>query len=71
MIEALGGTPVGLPPGAVYENAEKGVIDGAVFTWDTMASFKLAEVIKHHLDARLCHHLLVPDEPEEPRRLAR
>jgi TRAP-type C4-dicarboxylate transport system substrate-binding protein len=51
MIEALGGTPVGLPPGAVYENAEKGVIDGAVFTWDTMASFKLAEVLKHHLDA--------------------
>ncbi len=52
MIEALGGTPVGLPPGAVCENAEKGVIDGAVFTWDTMASFKLAEVMKHHLDAR-------------------
>lgn len=53
MIEALGGNPVGLPPGAVYENAEKGVIDGAVFTWDTMASFNLAEVMKHHLDANL------------------
>ena len=52
MIEALGGNPVGLPPGAVYENAEKGVIDGAVFTWDTMASFNLAEVMKHHLDAK-------------------
>lgn len=51
MVEALGGTPVGLPPGAVYENAEKSVIDGAVFTWDTMDSFKLAEVMKHHLDA--------------------
>lgn len=52
MIGALGGNPVGLPPGAVYENAEKGVIDGAVFTWDTMASFNLAEVMKHHLDAK-------------------
>lgn len=52
MIEALGGNPVGLPPGAVYENAEKGVIDGAVFTWDTMASFNLAEVMNHHLDAK-------------------
>lgn len=51
MIAALGGNPVGLPPGAVYENAEKGVIDGAVFTWDTMASFNLAEVMKYHLDA--------------------
>lgn len=52
MVEALGGTPVGLPPGAVYENAEKGVIDGAVFTWDTMQSFNLAEVMNHHLDAK-------------------
>jgi TRAP-type C4-dicarboxylate transport system substrate-binding protein len=52
-IEALGGTPVGLPPGDVYENAEKGVIDGAVFTWDTMASFNLAEVLNYHLDAQM------------------
>jgi len=52
MLGALGANPIGLPPGAVYENAEKGVIDGAVFTWDTMASFNLAEVMKHHLDAK-------------------
>jgi TRAP-type C4-dicarboxylate transport system substrate-binding protein len=52
MLMALGANPVGLPPGEVYENAEKGVIDGAVFTWDTMESFKLAEVMKHHLDAK-------------------
>lgn len=52
MIGALGGNPVGLPPGAVYENAEKGVIDGAVFTWDTMQAFNLAEVMKYHLDAK-------------------
>ncbi|PVB62418.1 TRAP transporter substrate-binding protein [Labrenzia sp. 011] len=52
MLEALGATPQGMPPGAVYENAQKGVIDGAAFTWDTMASFKLAEVMKHHLDAK-------------------
>ncbi|ETX12124.1 C4-dicarboxylate ABC transporter [Marinomonas ushuaiensis DSM 15871] len=52
MIKALGGDPVGLPPGNVYENAEKGVIDGAVFTWDTMDSFNLAEVMKYHLDAK-------------------
>jgi TRAP-type C4-dicarboxylate transport system substrate-binding protein len=52
-IAALGGAPVGLPPGDVYENAEKGVIDGAVFTWDTMASFNLAEVLNYHLDAQM------------------
>lgn len=51
MLEQLGAVPVGLPPGAVYENMEKGVIDGAAFTWDTMDSFKLAEITKYHLDA--------------------
>lgn len=53
MVAALGATPIGLPPGAVYENAEKGVIDGAVFTWDTMVSFNLAEVMNYHLDGRI------------------
>jgi len=52
MLEYLGATPVGLPPGQVYENTQKGVIDGAAFTWDTMASFNLAEVMKHHTDAK-------------------
>jgi len=52
MLTYLGAVPVGLPPGAVYENMEKGVIDGAIFTWDAMDSFKLAEVTKYHLDAK-------------------
>jgi len=53
MVSYLGGTPVGLPAGAVYENAQKSVIDGAIFTWDTMDSFKLVEVMNHHLDAKI------------------
>lgn len=52
MLGALGATPVGMPPGKVYENTQKGVIDGAAFTWDTMQSFKLSEVMKHHTDAK-------------------
>lgn len=52
MVKYLGGTPVGLPPGAVYENVQKGVIDGFVFPWDPLNSFKLAELTKFHLDAR-------------------
>jgi TRAP-type C4-dicarboxylate transport system substrate-binding protein len=52
MIKFLGGTPVGLPPGAVYENVQKGVIDGFVFPWDPLNSYKLAELTKFHLDAR-------------------
>ena len=52
MLTYLGAVPVGLPPGAVYENLEKGVIDGTGFTWDAMDSFKLADVTKYHLDAK-------------------
>lgn len=52
MLQQLGATPVGLPPGDVYENLQRGVIDGAVFPWDPINSFRLFEVTKYHLDAR-------------------
>src|SRR5699024_10532555 len=29
----LGATPVGMPPGEVYEGLQRGVIDGAAFPW--------------------------------------
>lgn len=52
MIAYLGGTPVGLPPAQVYENLQKGVIDGTVFTWDAVGAFRLNEVLNYHTDAR-------------------
>jgi TRAP-type C4-dicarboxylate transport system substrate-binding protein len=52
MLEALGAIPVGLPPAQIYESLQKGVIDGLVMPWDPMHSFKLAELINYHLDAR-------------------
>jgi TRAP-type C4-dicarboxylate transport system substrate-binding protein len=52
MLEQLGAIPQGLPPGEVYEQLQKGVIDGTVFPWDPIASFNLVEVLNHHLDAR-------------------
>jgi TRAP-type C4-dicarboxylate transport system substrate-binding protein len=52
MLEHLGAIPQGMPPGQVYENLEKGVIDGTVFPWDPVKSFRLAEVLDYHLDAR-------------------
>ena len=51
MLSHLGATPQGLPPGEVYENLQRGVIDGTVFPWDPVASFGLNEVLNHHLDA--------------------
>ncbi len=52
MLEHLGATPVGLPPDQVYENLQKGAIDGTVFPWDAVGAFRLYEVLDHHLDAR-------------------
>ncbi len=51
MLTYLGAVPQGLPPGEVYENVQKGVIDGTVFPWDPIKSFGLNEVLNYHLDA--------------------
>ena len=52
MLKQLGATPVGLPPTQVYENLQKGVIDGNVFPYEAVNSFKLYEVLGYHLDAK-------------------
>ncbi|NVJ92600.1 MAG: TRAP transporter substrate-binding protein [Methylocystaceae bacterium] len=52
MMKALGATPVGLPPTQVYENLQKGVLDGAVFPYEAVNGFKLYEVLDYHLDAK-------------------
>ncbi|MFV0385564.1 TRAP transporter substrate-binding protein [Paracoccus sp. (in: a-proteobacteria)] len=50
MLTYLGADPQGLPPGEVYENIQRGVLDGTVFPWDPVKSFGLNEVVDHHLD---------------------
>lgn len=52
MLQQLGATPVGLPPTQVYENLQKGVIDGNVFPYEAVHGFKLYEVLGYHLDAK-------------------
>ncbi len=51
MLEHLGAEPQGMPPGQVYENIDRGVIDGTVFPWDPVKSFNLNEVLNYHLEA--------------------
>ncbi|SDI37617.1 TRAP transporter substrate-binding protein [Propionivibrio dicarboxylicus] len=46
----IGSVPVNMPPVQVYESLEKGVIDGTVFAWDPIASYRLAEVLDNHVD---------------------
>ena len=51
MLEFLGASPVGMPPGQVYENMQRGTLDGAAFPWDPVRAFKLGEVSKFHCEA--------------------
>jgi TRAP-type transport system periplasmic protein len=53
MLEFLGASPVGMPPGQVYENMQRGVLDGAAFPWDPVRAFKLGEVSRFHSDLGL------------------
>ncbi|MFP6851031.1 MAG: TRAP transporter substrate-binding protein [Pseudomonas sp.] len=47
-IESLGATPVSMPPAQMTEAISKGVVDGAVATWEVVAPTKLDEVTKFH-----------------------
>ncbi|MGE0808328.1 MAG: TRAP transporter substrate-binding protein [Burkholderiaceae bacterium] len=53
MLEFLGASPVGMPPGQVYEAMQKGTLDGAAFPWDPVRAFKLGEVARFHSDLHL------------------
>jgi TRAP-type C4-dicarboxylate transport system substrate-binding protein len=53
MLEFLGASPVGMPPGQVYEGMQRGTLDGAAFPWDPVRAFKLGEVSRFHLDIGL------------------
>ena len=48
MLTQLGAVPVGMPPGAAYEQIDKGVIDGACFPWDPVRAFRIDEVTRFH-----------------------
>ncbi|MCA8868332.1 MAG: TRAP transporter substrate-binding protein [Rhodobacteraceae bacterium] len=52
MLEYLGASPVGLPPSAIYENLQKGTLDGVVTTWDLVGAIKANELLKYHTDAK-------------------
>ncbi|MEW5423232.1 TRAP transporter substrate-binding protein [Amorphus sp. 3PC139-8] len=50
LLDELGAEPVGLPAPAIYENLERGVIDGYMITWESVVAFRLAELTKYHTD---------------------
>lgn len=50
MMSAAGAVPVTMPSPEVYENMEKGVIDGMTTVWDFVSALKFDEVTQSHLD---------------------
>ena len=53
MLSALGAEPVGVPAPQVYENLEKGVLDGVAFPFDAMKGLRLGEQVDYHTDVPL------------------
>jgi len=50
LLAALGGSPVNMPPAQITESISKGVVDGAIATWELVPSVKLEEVAKYHIE---------------------
>jgi TRAP-type C4-dicarboxylate transport system substrate-binding protein len=47
---ALGTAPVTLAATEAYEAVQRGTVDGVMFPWEAMTSFRLNELVKAHLD---------------------
>ncbi len=50
LLEELGAEPVGMPAPTVYENLQKGVIDGYMLPWEALPAFRLGEITAHHTE---------------------
>jgi len=53
MVKTLGAIPVSIPAPDTYTALERGTVDGTIFPWEAISSFKLAEVLRHHVDVGL------------------
>lgn len=48
LLAELGAEPVGMPAPTIYENLEKGVIDGYMLPWEAVVGFRADEITGHH-----------------------
>jgi TRAP-type C4-dicarboxylate transport system substrate-binding protein len=53
MVKTLGASPVSIAAPDTYTALERGTVDGTIFPWEAISSFKLAEVLKHHVASGL------------------
>ena len=52
-IKLLGGTPVGVALPEIYENLQRGQLDGMTINWAIMTPYKMQEVTKFHMESPL------------------
>lgn len=50
MVRALGGTPVALPLGEIYEAVARGQVDGFLINWAISQPYRFYEVANYHTD---------------------
>jgi TRAP-type C4-dicarboxylate transport system substrate-binding protein len=51
VVNALGGSAVGLPITDTYDAMSKGVIEGLVLDWGGLLNWKFGDLVKHHLQS--------------------
>ena len=59
--KALGWSVAVLPATDAYETLQRGVVDGTVFPWEAVNSFRLNELVKFHLESRAACYLDLHD----------
>jgi TRAP-type C4-dicarboxylate transport system substrate-binding protein len=50
VIKLMGGTPISLPGGEMYQALQRGTIDGVATAWSAFDPYKLSEVTSFHLE---------------------
>ena len=50
VVELIGAVPISTTPAQVYEGIDRGLAAGTVTTWSGLEQFKIAPLVKYHLD---------------------
>jgi TRAP-type C4-dicarboxylate transport system substrate-binding protein len=53
LVSALGGTPISVQPGDMYEALQRGTVDASIISWSGFAPYKLQEVTTQHVEGSL------------------
>ena len=61
-LQLIGAVPVALPAPQIYENLERGIVDGVIMGYDGLVGFRVENLVKYHFPARMfvgCFHVFM------------